>query len=438
MRTSSERAPLALSEAWLWDGGPRRGRGELAEPCEACRFGMSAWMCGHGEMLARSAAANMDYARASREWAARLQERRPPRSVKGPSLDSEIPPAAPGSSAFLGGVAAAETGTLSPAAALLGGSPGTARAPMTEAPMLDLPGAGRHGAGPAARRRCLELARARGRRGGGGERAARQGAGAARFGDFPCDNVEIRELHGEEAISRLSVPRGHRLFRGGRAGHREDAGGRRLSRVRAGEPGGSPRLRHGRGGDGQAGDRVDVAVLQAVDCAAGVAVDARGDAGGLSGHERPGPRRAEARARGGSLARTWRCGSAGRTLRGSSPCNTRRRTSPSLRLAEHLGICFFFEHEGGADKIVFSDDNSGFRPARRRGGGALPAARGEGGHLRARGALAGVPCLFRRAGLQLPHTAGGLDPRLREPAGVRRRRRPEMVRTTRRRRRAPR
>lgn len=32
------------------------------------------------------------------------------------------------------------------------------------------------------------------------------------------------------------------------------------------------------------------------------------------------------------------------------------------RLAEHLGISFFFEHESGKDKIVFTDSASGFRP----------------------------------------------------------------------------
>jgi type VI secretion system secreted protein VgrG len=32
------------------------------------------------------------------------------------------------------------------------------------------------------------------------------------------------------------------------------------------------------------------------------------------------------------------------------------------RLAEHLGISFFFEHDGGTDKIVFSDASSAFRP----------------------------------------------------------------------------
>lgn len=32
------------------------------------------------------------------------------------------------------------------------------------------------------------------------------------------------------------------------------------------------------------------------------------------------------------------------------------------RLAEHLGISFHFEHDEGRDKIVFSDDNSRFRP----------------------------------------------------------------------------
>ncbi len=32
------------------------------------------------------------------------------------------------------------------------------------------------------------------------------------------------------------------------------------------------------------------------------------------------------------------------------------------RLAEHLGISFVFEHEGDEDRIVFTDDNTGFRP----------------------------------------------------------------------------
>lgn len=33
------------------------------------------------------------------------------------------------------------------------------------------------------------------------------------------------------------------------------------------------------------------------------------------------------------------------------------------RLAEHVGISFFFEHESGRDKIVFTDHKDGFRPA---------------------------------------------------------------------------
>lgn len=33
------------------------------------------------------------------------------------------------------------------------------------------------------------------------------------------------------------------------------------------------------------------------------------------------------------------------------------------RLAEHAGISFFFEHDGGHDKIVFTDHPAGFRPA---------------------------------------------------------------------------
>jgi uncharacterized protein involved in type VI secretion and phage assembly len=32
------------------------------------------------------------------------------------------------------------------------------------------------------------------------------------------------------------------------------------------------------------------------------------------------------------------------------------------RLAEHVGICFFFEHGDGTDKLVFSDANSGLKP----------------------------------------------------------------------------
>jgi type VI secretion system secreted protein VgrG len=33
------------------------------------------------------------------------------------------------------------------------------------------------------------------------------------------------------------------------------------------------------------------------------------------------------------------------------------------RLAEHLGISFFFEHDSGTDKIIFTDQKSGYRPA---------------------------------------------------------------------------
>ena len=46
------------------------------------------------------------------------------------------------------------------------------------------------------------------------------------------------------------------------------------------------------------------------------------------------------------------------------------------RLAEHLGISFFFEHRDGRDVIVFSDDNSGFQPIA-GGGRAHFYARGE-------------------------------------------------------------
>ncbi|HVY48582.1 MAG TPA: type VI secretion system tip protein TssI/VgrG, partial [Minicystis sp.] len=40
------------------------------------------------------------------------------------------------------------------------------------------------------------------------------------------------------------------------------------------------------------------------------------------------------------------------------------------RLCEHVGISFFFEHQSGKDVIVFSDDNSGFKPI--EGDASLP------------------------------------------------------------------
>ncbi|WP_438026565.1 type VI secretion system Vgr family protein [Sorangium sp. So ce233] len=46
------------------------------------------------------------------------------------------------------------------------------------------------------------------------------------------------------------------------------------------------------------------------------------------------------------------------------------------RLAEHVGISFFFEHEDGRDRLVFTDHPSGFRPA--AGAAKVPfRARGE-------------------------------------------------------------
>ncbi len=36
------------------------------------------------------------------------------------------------------------------------------------------------------------------------------------------------------------------------------------------------------------------------------------------------------------------------------------------RLCEHVGIAFFFDHDGGSDRLVFCDDNAGFAPRRER------------------------------------------------------------------------
>ncbi|KYF77588.1 hypothetical protein BE11_11140 [Sorangium cellulosum] len=46
------------------------------------------------------------------------------------------------------------------------------------------------------------------------------------------------------------------------------------------------------------------------------------------------------------------------------------------RLAEHLGISFFFEHESGRDVMVFTDEQVGFQPLP-RGGAAVFRTRGE-------------------------------------------------------------
>jgi hypothetical protein len=45
-----ERVPLALSEAWLF-GGFDEEPGELLDPCEACRFGLTPWMEGPETVL---------------------------------------------------------------------------------------------------------------------------------------------------------------------------------------------------------------------------------------------------------------------------------------------------------------------------------------------------------------------------------------------------
>ena len=77
-RSSTGRVPLALSEAWLF-GAVDELPGELQPPCEACRFGLSAWMDGYDSMLARAAAAgDTGYAEASEAWVKRIRERREP------------------------------------------------------------------------------------------------------------------------------------------------------------------------------------------------------------------------------------------------------------------------------------------------------------------------------------------------------------------------
>ncbi|MBK8254293.1 MAG: hypothetical protein IPK82_16695 [Polyangiaceae bacterium] len=75
-RAFKEQMPLALSEAWLFGGGQNQN-GSLCSTCDACRFGLGPWMCGHRDMLSRAEAANpLHYNEAARQWVDRIRDRR--------------------------------------------------------------------------------------------------------------------------------------------------------------------------------------------------------------------------------------------------------------------------------------------------------------------------------------------------------------------------
>ena len=362
VRSPTEQVPVSISEAWLRDGtGADEAAGELAPPCEACKFALSAWMCGHPEMLRRATAGrDLDLATMAHDSAEELRGREePPRSAEVAAVKEQATPQVIGATAALGGAAvagAAATGTVAQGALALGGARGAVPIEMLDLPDRDVTGADR-----------------RPRRPSGEDRAPRVPFGSQgrrdrvrvrlESSDFSCEDVEIRELAGKEAISQLFS------FR--------------VDIVCFDENGLDTALMLGAGVSlvFQQGDtevrRVHGMVAEVVD-------------------------RLETESEWRSyrlwiVPRVWRSslvetqeiyldtnvpdlitqklalvGLSGADvemrLMGKYPVRELvaqyKETDVAFfsRLAEHLGICFFFEHDGGADKIVFSDQNSGFRP----------------------------------------------------------------------------
>lgn len=391
-RNVTERAPLALSEAFLEDGGPEEVAGELAEPCEACQFALSAWMCGHQDMLARmKEGAAAEYAAEAAEWVERLRGRKEPpkkpRSLRGADLDS-----GPRS-----GAVAPPADSPSPAPE----APATPGAATPPAPALGVPygpstgiGAGRRtGAwNLPAKGEMIDLperdvtGRDRDRRTGNvawNERPSvdpfsRREPVRLRLdsSEFDVSNVEIRELTGREALSKLFSF--HLLI------VCFDVDGLDTKAL--------------------LGASVSIVFEQGRE-------EVRRVYGMIAEVDDHLETESEWRSyRLWIVPRAWRStlvetqevyldvnvpdlvkqklalvGLAGddveMRLTGTYPARELivqyKETDVAFvsRLCEHLGITFFFEHDGGSDKIVFSDANTGFRPL---AGGALPfRARGD-------------------------------------------------------------
>lgn len=423
LRNPTERAPLALSEAWLWDGtGTGEIGGELAGPCEACRFGLSAWMCGHGEILRKADPAYApEYAAHVEEWATRLREREreePQQRAAAAVVNTVSAPSGTGArhaeagavepgqlaptskilrSSLAGALAAADAGTgaigTGAAAVSAGATPaigagatpaiGTGAAAMSagatpaigagaaavsagargavDPGMLDLPerdvtGAYRHRRGSGQGTEPARVAFS------SQERRERVRV-RLESGDFACDNVEVRELSGREAISKLFS------FHVDIVCFDEDG--------------------------------LDTAKLL------GAGVSLVFEQGSLEARRVHGivaevrdnlETESEWRSyRLWIVPRAWRstlvetqevyldttvpdliqqklalvrlsADDVEMRLMGNYPVRELivqyKETDVAFvsRLAEHLGICFYFEHDGGTDKIVFSDSNAGFRP----------------------------------------------------------------------------
>ena len=356
LRNPVERAPLALSGAWLWDGaGEGEISGELAAPCEACRFGLSAWMCGQGELLRKASAEHaVDYAARSGEWLEKLRTREEP--SKGTQAGVwDAASAAP--AAEVGAAAAAGAAVGAAAAAVsLGGARGAVEPVMLDLPERDLTGADRHRRPSGGRDEPARVAFAP---------QSRRDRVRVRLesSDFSTEDVEVRELRGREAISKLfSFHVDIVCF--------DENGLDTAQMLGAGVSivfeQGDVEVRRVHGMVAEVTDRLEtesewrsyrlwivprvwrstLVETQEVylDTSVPDLIQQKLALVGLSGED------VEMR------------------LLGSYPVRELvvqyKETDVTFvsRLAEHLGICFFFEHDGGTDKIVFSDEGSGFRP----------------------------------------------------------------------------
>ncbi|MFO0587270.1 MAG: hypothetical protein U0441_07020 [Polyangiaceae bacterium] len=187
-RESAERAAIALSEALLADGDGGGKAGDLVGSCPACRFGLGAWLCGHAEVLARGAVANLDYAKMQRLWLSRLRDRRAPGPRAG--MDSDAPPP-------MVGIPAAASRSAPPVSMVssvsrpVSGPPGSR--PLSVPPASGQESAPRSGPHSAPRSGPHSAPRS------GPPRKERVRARLA-TGAFPCDKVEIQSLVGKEQL----------------------------------------------------------------------------------------------------------------------------------------------------------------------------------------------------------------------------------------------
>lgn len=385
--------PMGYSESWL--DGQRIGADDSlwSTPSAASRFGMRDWGCGHDELVAKvSDAAKARYAARGEEWRRFLQG-------EGSRKRRELRPADP---VAPGGVRARSLAAPSVGRATETTRSATPDAGVAKSMIGDVPtakGPARVGAtdpanprGPAARTdapefqelrdRFAEAARERssggpsGRFGGGdplgGERHSSVSV-RVEIAGVDTSQVEVREIHGREAISQLFA------FD--------------LLVVCPAD--------------------LELAVDDVLGSSCAIVFErGRADARRVSGMIAEIVDRQESESEWRSyrlhiVPRAWRStlvstqevyldttvpdlilkklalvglDDAEMRVRGTYPMRELvvqyKETDQAFisRLAEHLGVCFFFEHGDDGDKLVFSDDNSGFRPIALQAGelGAVP------------------------------------------------------------------